>query len=258
MSGINDAKSHDTAILNIPFVRVNESEIAAQITQFIQPTIVVTPNIDHIVRAYHNHHLKELYVNADLCINDSRVLSFLLKSFFYITLPAVPGSDLTRKLLTSTAINNRTIAIVGGDILQIEKLKLEVIKNDKVIVKHINPPMNFYGDEVKISHVLDFIQASNADFIFLAIGSPQQEIIAHRVKLLLNKGVILCVGASIDYLTGKERRAPIWMQRLYMEWFFRFLQSPQKRFKRYFISCPKIFYILWKERKNVKKCSPTH
>jgi N-acetylglucosaminyldiphosphoundecaprenol N-acetyl-beta-D-mannosaminyltransferase len=253
MSGVTSCRLQGAVIFNIPFAKVNETEIVAQVALFTQSAIIVTPNIDHIVRAYNNHNLKDLYVDADLCINDSRVLSFLLKSFFNVNLPTVTGSDLTRRLLTSGDINNKTIVIIGGDDLQIEKLKLEVIKNDKVLVKHLNPPMKFYVNQQKVSQVLDFIQASNADFIFLAIGSPQQEIIAHKAKPLLQKGVILCVGASIDYLTGKERRAPVWIQKLYMEWFFRFLQSPQKRFKRYFISCPKIFYLLWKERKNLSK-----
>jgi exopolysaccharide biosynthesis WecB/TagA/CpsF family protein len=77
-------------------------------------------------------------------------------------------------------------------------------------------------------------------------------MLAHKITPLLNTGVILCIGASIDYLTGKETRAPKWLQQIRMEWFYRFLQSPIKRFKRYFINCPQIFYLLWKERQNLK------
>ena len=91
------------------------------------------------------------------------------------------------------------------------------------------------------------------DLVFVAVGSPQQEIVAAKIQQRVNTGVILCVGASIDYLTGKEIRAPKFIQMLYLEWLFRFAQSPIKRFRRYFINCPQIFYYLLRERFLTKK-----
>jgi exopolysaccharide biosynthesis WecB/TagA/CpsF family protein len=158
------------------------------------------------------------------------------------------GSDLTKKLLEKKSIANIKLAIVGAEKFQIELLQKNT--KPKTLIEHYNPPHGFYHSKEEMRKTVEFVTKANADLIFLAVGSPQQEKLAHLIKPKLKKGVILCIGASIDYLTGKEKRAPLWIQKIRMEWFFRFLQAPQKRFKRYFINCPQIFYLLWKERKN--------
>jgi exopolysaccharide biosynthesis WecB/TagA/CpsF family protein len=209
--------------------------------------VLVTPNIDHFVRMQKNKNLKRLYINADYCVNDSRIFSLLIKLIFKRDIETITGSDLTFDLFQSRRLDGLSIAIVGGDNVQIETLceRFQLTKNN---VKHINPPMGFIDDKMKLAELSQFICDSKADVLFLAVGSPQQEILADLVVGQLTRGVILCVGASIDYLTGKETRAPQFMQRLYLEWLFRFMQSPVKRFKRYFINCPQIFYYLLKEK----------
>jgi N-acetylglucosaminyldiphosphoundecaprenol N-acetyl-beta-D-mannosaminyltransferase len=234
---LNNSNSPYFHLLNIRFLNISLNEIVILVLRAKYPTIVVTPNVDHLVRASQDSDIARLYLNADLCINDSRVLSRLISLFL--------------DLLAHAALIDKTIAIVGGDTSQITKLELANPK--KTAIKHFNPPMQFLSDAQAVQQIQDFLIAAEADFIFLAVGSPQQEKLAHLIKPNLNKGVILCVGASIDYLTGKERRASLWVQQIRMEWFFRFLQAPQKRFRRYFINCPQIFYLLWQERQKLKQ-----
>jgi N-acetylglucosaminyldiphosphoundecaprenol N-acetyl-beta-D-mannosaminyltransferase len=248
---LNNSNSPYFHLLNIRFLNISLNEIVILVLRAKYPTIVVTPNVDHLVRASQDSDIARLYLNADLCINDSRVLSRLISLFLDKKLTSVTGSDLTQHLLAHAALIDKTIAIVGGDTSQITKLELANPK--KTAIKHFNPPMQFLSDAQAVQQIQDFLIAAEADFIFLAVGSPQQEKLAHLIKPNLNKGVILCVGASIDYLTGKERRASLWVQQIRMEWFFRFLQAPQKRFRRYFINCPQIFYLLWQERQKLKQ-----
>jgi N-acetylglucosaminyldiphosphoundecaprenol N-acetyl-beta-D-mannosaminyltransferase len=227
------------------------TEVIRRILKTKEPYIVVTPNIDHIVRATNNVQIRNFYNHADLCLNDSKVLETMVRIFLHKSLSTVTGSDLTQGLLKHNSLKTKTITIVGCQAEQIVKLRHSECQATKI--KHINPPMKFYQHTAEINKICDFVVESEADFIFLAVGSPQQEMLAHKIKPLLSKGVILCVGASIDYLTGKEKRAPLWVQQIRMEWFYRFLQSPIKRFKRYFINCPQIFYLLWEERQKLKK-----
>jgi exopolysaccharide biosynthesis WecB/TagA/CpsF family protein len=238
-------------LLNIHFLNISLNQILNLVLKVKQPTIIVTPNVDHLIRANQSSDIANLYLNADLCINDSRVLSWLASLFLDKKLASVTGSDLTQNLLAHSELSHKTIAIIGCDTNQISKLELANPK--QTVIKHFNPPMQFLNNAQATQHIQDFLIEAEADFIFLAVGSPQQEKLAHLVKPKLKKGVILCIGASIDYLTGKERRAPLWIQKIRMEWFFRFIQAPQKRFKRYFINCPQIFYLLWKERQKLKK-----
>ena len=58
------------------------------------------------------------------------------------------------------------------------------------------------------------------------------------------RGLALCVGASINFLTGLERRAPVWMQHLSLEWLFRLLQDPRRLARRYLVRGPRIFALL--------------
>jgi exopolysaccharide biosynthesis WecB/TagA/CpsF family protein len=55
----------------------------------------------------------------------------------------------------------------------------------------------------------------------------------------------LCIGASIDFLTGKQRRAPVWVQKAGLEWLHRLLSDPRRLASRYLIECPRIFYLIW-------------
>lgn len=208
---------------------------------------LVTPNIDHIVRINRDPNLKGLYLNSSICINDSRVFSLIYFIFYFDLLPAIPGSDLTKKIFSNPKIAGKSIAVIGCESWQIDYLNKFVLSN-KVSISHYNPPMQFYDDVLEVQKVVDFVKDDHFEFVFLAVGSPQQEILADKIKCLSLDSKVLCIGASIDYLTGKERRAPKWIQIIYLEWLFRFLQLPHKRFHRYFINCPRIFYYLIVER----------
>jgi UDP-N-acetyl-D-mannosaminuronic acid transferase (WecB/TagA/CpsF family) len=106
--------------------------------------------------------------------------------------------------------------------------------------------MNFINDEAAVEDCLSQIEAIGSfRFCFLAIGSPQQEIIAHKLKTRGKaRGLAFCVGAAINFMTGVERRAPVWMQNLGFEWFFRMASSPRRLAKRYLLKGPRFFFLL--------------
>jgi len=82
-------------------------------------------------------------------------------------------------------------------------------------------------------------------FCFIAVGAPQQELLAQQLKTRgVARGLALCVGASINFLTGTEHRAPLWMQGMGMEWLYRLAQAPGSMAKRYLVRCPRIFELL--------------
>src|SRR6185436_2589093 len=82
-------------------------------------------------------------------------------------------------------------------------------------------------------------------YCLLAVGSPQQEFVAYCLKQRgAARGLALCIGASVDFLTGKERRAPRAWQALGCEWLYRLLQSPRRMAYRYLVRGPRIFALL--------------
>lgn len=215
---------------------------------------VVTPNVDHVVRldrltgTARGDELAAAYVAADLCLCDSRVLA-RLAALFDRRLSVVPGSDLTGRILGEVE-KSTPIAILGSNQTAIDDLKQKYGLMD---VRHHSPPMGMLDKPQAMTAAADFIEAASGCLIFLAIGSPQSEILARRVALAgRSRGVALCIGASIDFLTGRQARAPHWVQRLGFEWAHRLLSEPRRMWRRYLVDGPRIFAIAWRDRQRFR------
>ncbi|WP_336969883.1 WecB/TagA/CpsF family glycosyltransferase [Sphingobium aromaticiconvertens] len=212
---------------------------------------VVTPNVDHIVRLQHQRSdLWPAYRAAWMTLCDSRILARLARRVGF-ALPVVPGSDLTRQMFEQVVQPQDRIAILGGRSELIAQLSERYgLRN----VRHYNPPMGFIHDPVEVTKAVRFLVDSGARYHFLAVGSPQQEILAYRVgRAGRATGVGLCVGASLDFLTGVQERAPLVMQRLGLEWLFRLGANPRRMWKRYLVDGPLIFPIEQRWRRDHAK-----
>jgi UDP-N-acetyl-D-mannosaminuronic acid transferase (WecB/TagA/CpsF family) len=133
--------------------------------------------------------------------------------------------------------------LIGASAEQAEVLRRQFGLGD---LRHHNPPMGFIHDPDAVEACLQFVEA-NAPFrfCFLAVGAPQQELIAQRLKARgAARGLAFCVGASVDFLTGVERRAPLLMRKLGMEWLFRLVQNPRRLARRYLVRGPRLFALL--------------
>ncbi len=207
---------------------------------------VVTPNVHDMVRMVEDPAtMRPLYERAWRVYCDSRVLS-RLAWFSGRTLPVITGSDLTAHLIARAAEQRLTIAVVGPTAAACTTL------GDRYpglnVVCH-TPPMGFIKSEPEIQKCVDFVANTQAPLTFLAVGMPQQAILACRIADQPQaQGVGLCIGASIDFLTGKQRRAPVWLQNLCLEWLYRLLSDPRRLASRYLIECPRIFYLMFLRR----------
>ncbi|WP_051337985.1 WecB/TagA/CpsF family glycosyltransferase [Pantoea sp. AS-PWVM4] len=199
--------------------------------------VVVTPNIDHFQRLSINSDTAfvEAYERADFRLCDSRIVKILSYLKGNRINNVVPGSDLTRDIIASQWIKNYRVTIIGSDSVSVIELKKQYSLSK---IEHHNPPMGFTKNPDEVEKCVDFIHESNPDLVFLAVGSPAQEIVACR---LLDKYqrrnnanfFVFCIGASLDFLTGKQKRAPAWMQKLSLEWLFRALSNPKRLLPRY-------------------------
>jgi len=204
---------------------------------------VVTPNVDHLIRFCDDESFRALYAEAGFILNDSRLLSRVVSVAKGIQLRVCTGSDLTEELFAKVAREDDRIVLVGSTAEQASQLAHRYGLRS---LRHIQPSMGFINDPVAVDACLRFIEAQSPfRFCFLALGCPQQELLAQMLRERgVARGLTLCIGASIDYLTKAERRAPRWMQRAAMEWLFRLLQNPGHLAKRYLIRGPRIFVLL--------------
>jgi N-acetylglucosaminyldiphosphoundecaprenol N-acetyl-beta-D-mannosaminyltransferase len=114
---------------------------------------------------------------------------------------------------------------------------------------HYNPPMGFDRDPVAFANTIAFVRANPAQFVFLAVGSPRQEYLAAALAAAGDvTGTGLCIGASLEFLSGACRRAPLILQRSGLEWLFRFASNPRKLFRRYVVNSPFVIALLVKQR----------
>jgi exopolysaccharide biosynthesis WecB/TagA/CpsF family protein len=204
---------------------------------------VVTPNVDHVIRHHQDRQFRSLYAQASYIVLDSRFLANLLGLFRRQTLRVCLGSDLTTSVLSTVLKPHDVAVLVGGTPAQAQLLRASF---GLEALHHIDPPMNFIRDPGAVEACLREIEAASPfRFCFLAIGSPQQEIIALKLKeRAVARGLALCIGASINFVTGIEKRAPLWMQHLGFEWLFRLLRNPRRMAWRYLVRGPRIFLLL--------------
>jgi N-acetylglucosaminyldiphosphoundecaprenol N-acetyl-beta-D-mannosaminyltransferase len=227
--------------LNLEFSRFSFEEALGEVAKrSVQPrfSYVVTPNVDHIVKLNEKTEspitleFQAAYADADLRLCDSRILS-RLALVFGLHLVVVTGSDLTAALFERVVSKGNKVAIIGGNLDTVSRLS--ALFPGPEFVQHI-PPMGILSNSVAMQFAEDFVGGCKAEFNLFAIGAPQSEILAHRCAMRgLASGVGLCIGASIDFLLGDQRRAPVWMRRAGLEWAYRLASDPKRLWRRYLV-----------------------
>jgi exopolysaccharide biosynthesis WecB/TagA/CpsF family protein len=215
----------------------------------------VTPNVDHVIRHYQDSDFRSLYAQASYVLLDSRFLAHTVGLVKRQVLRVCLGSDLTTAVLESVIRPLDVAVLVGGSAGQARILRERY--GLKALI-HIDPPMNLIRDPDAIEQCLQEIESVGTfRFCFLALGSPQQETIAQKLKERGKvRGLALCIGAAINFLTGIEQRAPQWMQEAGLEWLYRLTKNPRRLWKRYLVRGPKIFPLLWKIELRVRRPAP--
>ncbi len=206
---------------------------------------VVTPNVDHLIRYHDDPDFRSAYADASYILLDSRFLSYLFRVFYGIPVKVCTGSDLTSNLFNRVVRPDDTIVLIGGSSSQSSYLADRFgLRN----LRHFIPPMGFINDPHAVEECLRFIESQSPfRFCILGVGAPQQELVAQQLKSRGKaRGLALCAGASINFITGAEQRAPYWVQLAGFEWAYRLGQDPHRLAHRYLVRGPRIFGLLGK------------
>lgn len=242
------------SFLDVSFDTAPMNQILSDIAAFRPDSpygYLVTPNVDHLVRLHgqgaESPELANIYRRADFCTCDSKVLARLAK-WRGVNLPVVPGSDLAAIMFEQVITSGDRIAIVGGDDRLLTTLQSRFPTVD--FVQH-QPPMGLMQDSGARRIAAEFIAAQEPRFTFVCVGSPQQELIASEARTVEGStGLALCVGASLEFITGSQKRAPVLVRRLGLEWAHRLLSDPRRMWRRYLVEGPAIFLLAYRWRRN--------
>jgi N-acetylglucosaminyldiphosphoundecaprenol N-acetyl-beta-D-mannosaminyltransferase len=198
---------------------------------------VVTPNLDHLRRAARDREFRELYAEATLRVVDGQALVWALALQRTPVPERVAGSDLISLLAEGAARRGRSVFLLGGNPGTAKKAAavLEQRYPGLRIAGTDCPPIGFDKDALAMARLSRRIHHVRPDIVFVALGSPKQELVIRHLRHDRPEAWWLGVGISFSFLAGEVRRAPRWMQRAGLEWLYRVLQEPERLFRRYFV-----------------------
>lgn len=108
---------------------------------------------------------------------------------------------------------------------------------------------NGYFNKEESKDIAENIKKSGADILFVAFSSPMKEYWIRENMDIMKIPVAMGVGGSFDVIAGRTKRAPVWMQKIGLEWFYRFIQEPRRMWKRYIIGNIKFSKLIFENIK---------
>jgi N-acetylglucosaminyldiphosphoundecaprenol N-acetyl-beta-D-mannosaminyltransferase len=228
--------------------------------------VVFTPNVDTVVR------LGELDAagvadrlrNARYILPDGQPIVWASRLLGQPLRARLAGSDLVPPLWRRIVAEGRTAMVIASCDEVADALRAEVPSLATYV-----PPVFDVADSSAFSEVVaataDVLDRADPEFVFVGISYPKQQLLAFAlIDRLRRQGrrppVFLLIGGSFDMYVGRTPRAPVWMQRVGAEWFFRFLLEPRRLFRRYFVEDVRFLAVVGRElraaRPHVRRILP--
>lgn len=195
---------------------------------------LATINLDHLVKLSRDASFRQAYAAQDLVCADGNPIVWLSR-IARTPVSLVPGSDMVMPLARQAARSGVSIALMGSTdeaLAQAAAAMKEAIPNLEIAAR-IAPPMGFDPEGEDAAIILDQLVKSGAGLVFIALGAPKQEAFAALGRKLAPRMGFASIGASLDFLAGRQTRAPQWVQAIAMEWLWRMMSNPRRLFKRY-------------------------
>ena len=219
------------------------------------PQYVVTPNTDIVMRMQKETDILNICNNADLILTDGEMLVKLSRFLGNPIKERVAMTDFVWDVCDLCVEKNYRLFLFGGkeDVLEKGTERIQKKYPALNICGHYSPPLGFEKNPIELEKALNIIKGSNADILIVFLGCPKQERFIAKYKDEYKVPVSITMGGCIDFIGADIKRAPLWMQKSGLEWFFRFAQEPKRLFKRYFIDDVKIFPLVLKYKLGIKK-----
>ena len=209
---------------------------------------IVTPNVDHVVKLQKDDEFRKVYSSASLVLTDGMPLVWASRLVGNGIVERVAGSDLMPELCRYAWENGSRIFMLGaGPGVAVKAAESLRERYEGIMIDTYSPSYGFEKNMEENEHIINMINEAKPDILFVGVGAPKQEKWLYNNLDKLDVKVGLGVGASIDFIAGNIRRAPKWMQKSGLEWFYRFISEPGRLFRRYFIEDMALIPLVMKE-----------
>lgn len=224
-------------VYGVPFHNVTFDEALDWIVDRVRSgrsAYVATANLDFVTRAWSDPELQRILMEADLVLTDGFPIVRLAPFFGPKLKGRVTGSDLTPMLARRAA--DEGFSVYGlGSAEGVAEEAMSILKKQYPALKvagTFSPP---YAPLFSMDHhkILKQLAAAAPDILLVALGSPKQEKFISMHVRGWNVPVAMGVGASLDFITGEQRRAPAWLRHCCLEWLWRIGCNPKRLFRRY-------------------------
>lgn len=226
-------------ILGVKIAVTNLHTVIKQLTDHLEEyrgNYVCVTNVHTTVMAHDNKKYLAVQNGGIMAVPDGKPLRLICRRKGFAMASRVAGPDLMPALLKLSEEKGYRHFFFGGTEETLAKLKenLEAQFPKLQIAGTYSPPFKPLSEISKeeMQEVADRINATNPDFVWVGLGAPKQELWMARQKGKVN-AVMLGVGAAFDFHAGTMRRAPKWMQEMYLEWLYRLIKDPKHLLGRY-------------------------
>ena len=237
-------------IIGVPISAVNMNDCVNNIFEDFDNTrgrYICVSNVHTVVVAHDNPVYLKVQTDSFMSLPDGKPLSIVGKRK-YPQMDRVTGPDLMRRILEESKTKEIRHFFYGNTKENLERLI--AVLNEKypwVEVAGYEPSVfrELSDDEEKA--LCKRINQARADFIWIGLGAPKQEMFCYKLKDKVN-GLMIGVGGAFNILAGIIPEAPNWMQRMSLEWLYRLIHEPKRLFKRYAVTNTKFIYYYIFER----------
>ncbi len=195
---------------------------------------VATLNLDHLVKFRRIPAFADVYASMTHVTADGNPIVWLSRLAGQ-GVELAPGSELVEPVSRLAAKRGVSVGLFGSTQESLSRaadaLKDRIPGLDVAFLR--SPPMGFDVTSEEADRLIHEMAGSGARVIFLALGAPKQELLAARILQAYPQIGTLSIGAGLDFLSGAQNRAPVWMRELAMEWLWRLGQDPGRMWRRY-------------------------
>ena len=213
---------------------------------------ICVSNVHTTVMAYRDKAYRRVQNSAAMALPDGQPLSIVSRKRGFSQAKRVPGPDLMPAILDLSQKMGYRHYFYGSTESTLSELESVLHRRYPAlqIAGMYSPPFRELTKQ-EDEEIIRRINESGADFVWVALGAPKQEwwMYEHRHKI---HALMLGVGAAFDFTAGTTKRAPMWMQKLCLEWVFRILRNPKRMLPRYLNTNFSFLYHVHKENKKLR------
>ena len=270
-------------MLNIDILSIRKQDLLER----LEHGVLYTPNVDHMVRLQKDRVFYEAYRQADWVVCDSVILHRLSRLLKHGIVESIPGATFFREFCDYHREDEGCKIFILGGKEGVPQRAMENINRRmgrRMVVGAYSPSFHFVEDEQENLELVRMVKESGTTVLVVCATSPKQEIWIAKYRRMLEEGhteiteitemngrpsdsklyenytkctvgaekdksvrLFMALGATVDFEAGTVTRCPLWIQRLGMEWFWRFCLEPRRLFKRYWVNDMKFFWYFGKQ-----------